>query len=55
MVLVQNQKYRPTEQDRKPRQTHGPMDTLCLIKEAKIYKGEKIVPVISGAGKTGQL
>ena len=30
------------------------MDTLCLIMEARIYKGEKIVPLISGAGKTGQ-
>ena len=43
------------KRDRKPRQTHGPPDTLSLTKEARIYKGEKIVPLISGAGKTGQL
>ena len=26
-----------------------------MTKEARIYKGEKIVSSISGAGKTGQL
>ena len=31
------------------------MDTLCLTNEARIYKGDKIVSSISGAGKTGQL
>jgi len=31
------------------------MDTLSLIKEVKIYNGEKIVSSTSGAGKTGQL
>ena len=31
------------------------MDTLSLIKEAKICNGEKIISLISGAGKTGQL
>ena len=30
------------------------MDTLSLTKEARIYNGEKIVSLISGAGKTGQ-
>ena len=30
------------------------MDTLSLIKEAKIYNGEKTVSSISDAGKTGQ-
>ena len=28
---------------------------LCLIKEARIYSGEKTASSISGAGKTGQL
>ena len=28
---------------------------LSLIKEARIYNGEKIASSISGAGKTGQL
>ena len=31
------------------------MVTLSLIKEARIYNGEKIASSISGAGKTGQL
>ena len=31
------------------------MVTLFLIKEARIYNGEKTVSSISGAGKTGQL
>ena len=31
------------------------MVTLSLIKEARIYNGEKTASVISGAGKTGQL
>ena len=31
------------------------MATLSLIKEARIYNGEKTAPLTSGAGKTGQL
>ena len=31
------------------------MDTLSLIKEAKIYNKAKTVSSISAAGKTGQL
>ena len=31
------------------------MVTLSLIKEARIFNGEKTVSSISGAGKTGQL
>ena len=31
------------------------MGTLPLIKEARIYNGEKTASSISGAGKTGQL
>ena len=30
------------------------MDTLSLIKEARIYNGEKTMSLTSGAGKTGQ-
>ena len=33
----------------------APMVTLSLIKEARIYSGEKTVSSISGAGKTGQV
>ena len=31
------------------------MVTLSLIKDARIYSGEKTASSISGAGKTGQL
>ena len=31
------------------------MDNLFLIKEARIYNGEKTISLTSGAGKTGQL
>ena len=31
------------------------MVTLVLIREARIYNGEKTASSISGAGKTGQL
>ena len=56
MVLAQKQKHRSMLQDRKPRDkpTHS-MDTLSLIKEARIYSGEKTASSVSGAGKTGQL
>ena len=30
------------------------MDTLSLTKEARIYNGEKTIPLKSGIGKTGQ-
>ena len=36
------------------RETHAPMDTLSLTKEARIYNGEKTISLTSGAGKTGQ-
>ena len=56
MALVQQQTYRPMEQDREPRdKIHVPMDTLYLTKEAKIYNGEKAVSVISDSGETWQL
>ena len=43
------------QQGRKPRDKPAPVVTLFLIKEARIYNGEKTVSSISGAGKTGQL
>ena len=55
MVLAQKQKYRSMEQDRKPRDKPAHMVTLSLIKEARVYNGEKTASSISGAGKTGQL
>ena len=36
------------------RQIHTHMDTLSLIKEARIYNGVKTISLTSGAGKTGQ-
>ena len=54
--MAQKQKYRSMEQGRKPRdKTHTPMVTLSLIKEARVYNGEKTASSISGAGKTRQL
>ena len=55
MVLAQKQKYRSVEQDRKPEIIPRSMVSLSLIKEARIYNGEKTVSSISGAGKNGQL
>ena len=52
MVLPQKQKYRPMEQDRKPRNKSM---HLYLTKDAKIYNGAKTASSINGAGKTGQL
>ena len=43
------------EQDRKPRHKPTHTVTLSLVKEARIYNGEKTSSSISGAGKTGQL
>ena len=37
-----------------PEVNHTHMVTLALIKEARIYSGEKTASSISGAGKTGQ-
>ena len=37
------------------KQTHAPMDTLFLTKEARIYNEAKTVSSINGDGKTGQL
>ena len=55
MVLAQNQKYRPMEQDRKNQKlTHAPMGTLFFTKEARIYNGANRASSINGAGKTGQ-
>ena len=36
------------------RETHMPMDTLSLTKEARTYNGEKTISLTSGAGKTSQ-
>ena len=55
MVLAEKQKYRSMEQDRKPRDKPTHISNPPLIKEARIYNGEKAASSVSGAGKTGQL
>ena len=55
MVLAQKQKYRPMEQDRKPRNKpmhHWPIN---LQQQRQEYTMEKTVSSISGVWKTGQL
>ena len=52
-VLAQRQKYRSMEQNRKPRDKSMHLWTP-LTKKAKIYNGEKMISLTSGAGKTGQ-
>ena len=56
MVLLQKQKYGSMEQDRKPRtkSTHI-WSPYLLIKEARIYNGEKTASSITDAGKTRQV
>jgi len=54
--VAQKQKYRPMEQDRKPRDK--PIHLWApyfFTKEARIYNREKTTSSIRGAGKTGQL
>ena len=54
MVLAQNQKQRPMEQEN-PEINPSTYGTLVLTKEAKIHNGAKTGSSISGMGKTGQL
>ena len=56
MVLAQKQKYRPMEQDRKPRDKPTHLWSTNLWQRRQGYTMEKRkVSSISGAGKTGQL
>ena len=55
MALAQKQKYRPMEQDRKPRDNLIYIWHLIFDKYAKIFNEEKTVYSISGAGNTGLL
>jgi len=61
MVLAQNQKYRPMEQDRKIRNKATHLWVFCFVlfcfwaKEARIYNRAKTASSINGAEKTGQL
>ena len=56
IVLAQKQKYRPMEQDRKPR--NKPMHLWApyfLQRRQEIYNGAKTASSINSAGETGQL
>ena len=55
MALAQKKKYRSMERIESQRQTHSHIVTLSLIKEARIYSGEKTASSISGAAEIGQL
>ena len=53
--MAQKQKYRPMEQDRKPRNKPTYLWIANVWKEARIYNGAKTASSINGALKTGQL
>ena len=55
MVCIHKQKYKSVEQDRKPRDKPTHIWSPYIIKEARIYNGEKTPSLISGAGENGQL
>ena len=55
MVLAQKQKYRPMEQDRKPRNKAMHLWVLIFYKRGKNIQWAKTASSINGAGKTGQL
>ena len=48
-----DKKHRSMEQNKKPRDK-SMHPSLSLIKEARIYNGEKTISLTRGAGKTGQ-
>ena len=54
MVLVQKQKYRPMEQDRKPINKAMRLWVLIFDKRGKNIQCAKTGSSINGAGKTGQ-
>ena len=56
MVLTQKQKYRPTKQDRKPRNKPMHLWVPYFWQKRKEYAvGAKTASSINGAGETGQL
>ena len=55
MVLAQKQKYRPMEQDRKPRNKPTHLWVLYFLQRRQEYTMGQTASPINGAGKTGQL
>ena len=55
MVLTQKQKYRPMEQDRKPRNESMHLWVLYFWQRRQEYAVEHTASSINGAGETGQL
>ena len=53
MALAQEQKYRPMEQDRKPK--NKPVHLWVPYFSQRRQNGAKTASSINGAGKTGQL
>ena len=53
MLLAQKQKYKPMEQDTRPRDKPTHLLASYFWHGARIYNVEKTVSSISGAGKTG--
>ena len=54
-IPTKKSKHDPQGQPLRSKDPVAHMVTLSLIKEARIYNGEKTASSISGAGKTGQL
>ena len=50
-ILAQKQKYRPMEQDRKPRDKPTPYGHLIFDREARLYNGEMVCSSIVVLGK----
>ena len=56
VVLTQKQKYRPREQDRRPRNKPRHLwAPYCWQRRKRLHNGAKIASSVSGAGKTGWL
>ena len=55
IALAQTEIQTSGTRQRSQRQTHAPVGTLLLTKEARIHNGAKIASSVSCAGKTGHL